>query len=65
MAVVVVAVAYVTAFVVAIVVVDVVVGDGPPLPPRIVYRSSMVKLELRVEKYPPAKPVAPEVRAGS
>ena len=29
---------------------------GPPLPHRIVDRSSLVKLELRVEKYPPSNP---------
>ena len=39
--------------------------NGPPLPPRIVARSSLAKLELRMEKYPPSKPVAPAVRAGS
>ena len=45
--------------------VPVIVGDGPPLPPRIMDRSSLAKLELRVEKYPPSKPFAPAARAGS
>ncbi len=39
--------------------------DGPPLSSRIVDRSSLVKLELRVEKFPPSKPVAHAIRAGS
>ncbi len=34
-------------------------ADGHPLPPRIVDRSNLVKLELRVEKFPPSNPVAP------
>ncbi len=42
-----------------------IVDDGPPLPPRIVDRSSLAKLEFRVEKFPPSKPVAPADRAGS
>ncbi len=39
--------------------------DGPPLPPRIVDRSSLEKLELMVETSPPSKPVAPAVLLGS
>ncbi len=39
--------------------------DGPPLPPQTVDRISLAKLELRVEKYPPANPVAPADLAGS
>ncbi len=38
---------------------------GPPLPPRIVDRNSLAKLDMRVEKFPPSKRVAPAVRAGS
>ncbi len=38
---------------------------GPPLPPRIVDRSSLVKLELRMETSPPSKPVAPAALVGS
>ena len=34
-------------------------------PPRITDRSSLEKPELRVEKYPPSKPVAPAALAGS
>ncbi len=47
------------------IVAPVIAEDGPPLPPRIVDRSSLAKLELRVEKYPPSKPLAHAVRAGS
>ena len=39
--------------------------DGPPLPPRIVDRSSLEKLELRMETFPPSKPVAPAALVGS
>ncbi len=39
--------------------------DGPPLPPRIEDRSSLAKLELRVERCPPSNPVAPADRSGS
>ena len=39
--------------------------DGPPLPPRIVDRSNLVKLELRMDTSPPSKPVAPVVLVGS
>ncbi len=39
--------------------------DGPPLPPRIVDRSSLERLELMVETSPPSKPVAPAVLVGS
>ncbi len=39
--------------------------DGPPLQPLIVDRSRLAKLELRVEKYPPSKPDAPAICAGS
>ena len=39
--------------------------DGPPLPPRIEDRSSLAKLELRVERCPPSKPVAPADLSGS
>ena len=42
-----------------------IVVDGPPLPPWIMVRSSLAKLELRVEKFPPSKPVAHAVRVGS
>ena len=39
--------------------------DGPPLPPRIVDRSSLEKLELSMETSPPSKPVAPAALVGS
>ena len=53
------------AFVIVVVAVVVVAGDGPPLPLRIEDRSSLVNLVLRVEKYPPLKPVAPTLHVGS
>ena len=39
--------------------------EGPLLPPRIEDRSSLAKLELRVERCPPSKPVAPADLSGS
>ncbi len=39
--------------------------DGPPLPPRIVDRSSLEKLELRMETSQPSKPVAFVALVGS
>ena len=63
--VIVVVVAVVVVALVAVVVV-VIAENGPPLPPRIVDRSRLVKLELlRVEMYPPSKPAALAIRAGS
>ncbi len=42
-----------------------IVEDVPPLPPRIVDRNSLAKLELRVEKDPLSIPIAHAVRVGS
>jgi hypothetical protein len=39
--------------------------EGPLLPPRIEDRSSLAKLELRVERCPPSKPAAPADLSGS
>jgi hypothetical protein len=44
------------------------VSRPPPSPlpnPRTMDRSSLEKLELRMETCPPSKPVAPAVLAGS
>jgi len=54
---------------VALVVVAVGVVDDElvpvPRPPLIAHRSSLTKLELRVERYPPSKPVAIALLVGS